>query len=85
LLAPCSSCLSCLRQSCRSRLPGDIRVLRPLQYVGTCDASGAVPITSNLVAVASETVEGHLLIDGCPCKDLKDPNQRTFLSFLVVQ
>ena len=29
--------------------------------------------------------DGTLLIDGCPCKDLKDPNQRTFRSFWVVQ
>ena len=29
--------------------------------------------------------DGTLLIDGCPCKDLKDPNQRAFRSFWVVQ
>jgi hypothetical protein len=27
--------------------------------------------------------DGTLLIDGCPCKDLKDPNRRTFRSFWV--
>ena len=29
--------------------------------------------------------DGTLLIDGCPCKALKDINQRTFRSFWVVQ
>jgi hypothetical protein len=29
--------------------------------------------------------DGTLLIGGCPCKDLKDPNQRAFRSFWVVQ
>jgi len=29
--------------------------------------------------------DGSLVIDGCPCKDLKDPSQRRFRSFWVVQ
>jgi len=29
--------------------------------------------------------DGTLLIDGCPCKDLTDPNQRCFRSFWVVE
>ena len=29
--------------------------------------------------------DGTFLIDGCPCKDLKDPDQRRFRSFWVVQ
>jgi Protein of unknown function (DUF3616) len=29
--------------------------------------------------------DGTFLIDGCPCKDLKDPNQRAFRSFWLAQ
>jgi hypothetical protein len=29
--------------------------------------------------------DGTFLIDGCPCKNLKDPNQRTFRSFWIVR
>ena len=29
--------------------------------------------------------DGTYLIDGCPCKELKDPNRRTFRSFWVTQ
>jgi hypothetical protein len=29
--------------------------------------------------------DGTALIDGCPCKDLKDSNRRTFRSFWVAQ